>query len=337
MTAAWWRRGLRGPPEAAPLLHRQWGLDNRGQSIARRRGRRGADVAARGAWRRERGRPDVVVAVVDSGVDPDHPDLRGQLLPPEPGERRDFSGLDDDVPRDLLGHGTHLAGIIAAAGLGIAGVAPGCRLLPLRIDLAAGGIEPRAAAIRSVADRALADRGRRRYVLNASWSAPGFHPGLEQAIARAAAAEVVLVFAAGNGGDPAASYPARHPEALAVAATDRRDRPWERSNHGAGVDLAAPGEAIYSCFPTYFLAGRRPYLFRSGTSMAAAFVAGVAALVLSAAPELPAAAVRAILTGTCDDLEPGVGGAERRLGAGRVNAARAVAAALDGFTSADLR
>jgi subtilisin family serine protease len=266
-----------------------------------------------------------VVAIVDSGVDPGHPDLLGQLLPQPEDESWDFSGARERLPRDRLGHGTGIAGVIAAAGRGMVGVAPGCRLLPLRVDLVSGAARDRAAAIDFVARRARADRAR-RYVLNAGWQVDGPDPEIERAIAAAAAAEVVMVFAAGNGGAPAASYPAYRPDVIAVAATDQHDRLSELSNHGAGVDLAAPGESIYSTFPTYFLAGRRPYLFRSGTSMAAAFVAGVAALVLSVAPALSAVEVRRILEQTCDEVEAGAG--TRRLGAGRLNAAKAVAAAL---------
>ncbi len=310
-----------------PLFRWQWALENRGQAVNRRRGRPGADVAIRGAWRHTKGRPEVVVAIVDSGVDADHPDLQGQLLPQPPGESWDFSGAGERLPRDLLGHGTHVAAIVVAAenGTGIVGVAPRCRLLPLRVDLVAGAVEDRAHAIELVAQKARADP-HRRYVLNGSWAAAGPDPAIERALAVAAAAEVVVVFAAGNGGAAQASYPARHPQTIGVAGTDQDDCLWELSNHGAGVDLAAPAENIYSAVPTYFAAGRRPYGFRSGTSMAAAIVAGVAALVLSAAPELGAREVRRILAATCDDVEAGT--RARRLGAGRVNAARAVAAAL---------
>lgn len=317
----WWRR-------SDPLFRHQWGLENRGQRVGLRRGRRGADIAVRGAWRYTKGRPEVVVAVIDSGIDMEHPDLAGQLVPQPPDESWDFTGAGEHLPRDRLGHGTHVAGIIAAAenGIGVVGVAPGCRLMPLRVDLLDGGARERADAIGFVARRARSDPTR-RYVLNASWQVAGRHPALEQAIADAAAAEVVMIFAAGNGRAPAATYPARLPEVIAVAATDRGDRRWQLSNYGLGVDLAAPGDDIWSTFPAYFLHGRRPYLPRSGTSMAAAFVSGVAALVLSVGPALSAAEVRRILRASCDQVETPE--KPHLLGSGRVNAKRAVVAALD--------
>jgi Subtilase family/Thrombospondin type 3 repeat len=224
------------------------------------------------------------VAVIDSGVDTTHPDLEGQVL----------QGWDwvqnDGVANDVNGHGTHVAGTIAAArnGEGIAGVAPEARILPLRVLDAAGS--GKVSDVIKAYDFA-AERGVR--IVNASLGGLGAIQAEQEAIARHP--EVLFVVAAGNGeggadgngddnDDPAvAQYPCAYDLAnvLCVGATDESEEPAYFSNFGdETVDVFAPGVDIESTVPG------GGYGTKSGTSMATPHVAGMAALVLSVTPEL---------------------------------------------------
>jgi hypothetical protein len=285
-----------------PLFPRQYSLLNTGQEG----GAAGADIDAAGAWEVSTGGASVVVAVIDSGIDLDHPDLAPNLWtnPGEiPGNRvdDDDNGLVDDVhgwdfvnqddgPDDDEGHGTHVAGTIAAAGdngIGIAGVAWRARLMPLKI-LDAGGTGTISSAILAI-DYAVAKGAR---VLNASWGGGGFSMALLESIRGAGEHEALFVAAAGNDAadlDQVRFFPAGYDawNIVAVAATDRHDRLAFFSNFGrTTVDLAAPGVDILSTLPG------GGYGLGSGTSMAAPHVSGVAALVLGFSPGMGAESLR---------------------------------------------
>lgn len=251
-----------------------------------------------------------VVAVLDSGVSSSNPDLAGQLWT-NPGEIPG-NGIDDDgngyiddvhgydwlgndpVPEDKGGHGTHVAGTIAAAsgnGFGGAGVAPGARIMPLRF-LDANGSGQIDDAIRAI-DYAIANGAD---VINASWGGHDYSPPLRDAFARAAAAGITVVAAAGNVGlsnDRYPLYPASFdlPNVISVAASDRNDRLAGYSNFGRSVTIAAPGHQVVSTKGNGTAA-------MSGTSMAAPQVAGVAALLRGANPQLsPQGVIGAIKLG----------------------------------------
>jgi subtilisin family serine protease len=221
-------------------------------------------VGAPAAWPRTRGDPGVTIAMVDSGMALDHPDLAPNLWT-NPAERPDGADEDgdgrvDDVhgwdfiagsgaPRDFNGHGTHVAGIAAAAanGTGVAGVAPGARLMPLRVlDEEGYGTDADIAEAFAYAGR----HGAR--VVNASLGGPGASQALHDAIL--GAPDTLFVVAAGNDGvdddsSPLASFPCADPapNLLCVAATDEADALAAYSNFGPGaVDLAAPGTGIVS-------------------------------------------------------------------------------------------
>jgi subtilisin family serine protease len=261
--------------ESEPLFDQQWGLENTGQEG----GTPNADIDIRRAWSVATGK-GVVVAVVDSGVNADHPDLIGQVIP-----GRDFVDNDNDPspvgddPNEA--HGTFIAGIIAANvnGEGIAGVAPDARILDVRacsegmcLTLDAVG------AIYYAVDQG-AD------IINLSFGGPyprgsSDHP-LESAIDSARTKGVLVVTAAGNDspqsiGEDYMIVPAElpHPNNLAVAATDRRDQIASGTYYGPSIDIAAPGIDILSSS----ISG---YVFGDGTSFAAPQVAGVAALLKS--------------------------------------------------------
>jgi thermitase len=247
--------------------------------------------------------PAVVVGVVDSGVDASHPALTGRVL----------TGIDfvDGGPGtyDPLGHGTQVAGIIVARGFG---VAENGRVLPVRVLDAqgVGTVDRLARGIRWAADNSAR-------VINASVEASGPAAQLEKALDYAWARRSVVVAIAGNQGG-ALPWPAAYPKAVAVGATGRRDTLARFSGRGTRLDLVAPGGAITTT------AAGGGYAEASGTSVAAPFVAGAAALVLGQEPELANAELVARVRDTARDL--GRRGADATYGAGLLD----IAAALEG-------
>lgn len=259
------------------------------------------------------GRP--LVAVLDTGVDATSPDLAGVVLT---GAGRSFVPGSPDPVADPEGHGTHVAGIIAAAsgnGAGGAGVAA-ARILPVTVADARG----RSSASALVRGLAYAT-GRGARVINISFGGRTFSKAEQEAIDRASLRGALVVVAAGNtGGDGVPEYPGSYRQVLAVGALGKSGRPLNLSARGRQVALAAPGEAVLSTTP-----GPSGQLVpRTGTSMAAAVVSGVAARVLAARPGLSAQQVREILESTARDVPPS--GADIGTGAGAVDLAAALAA-----------
>ncbi|MFY1688257.1 type VII secretion-associated serine protease mycosin [Plantactinospora sp. WMMB782] len=261
----------------------------------------------------------VVVAVVDSGVDGDHPQLRGKVL-----RGRDFF-LAGDLPGsfDCVSHGTAVGSIVAAApaaGVGFHGVAPGARILPVRItdrELNDNGeptpIDPRVVA-RGI--RYAADRGAR--VINLSLSGYGDFRAVRDAIGYAQSRDALVVAAVGNRQDRAAgpSFPAAYDGVLGVGAVDVTGARSSGSQSGGYVDLVAPGTGVLGATR----AGGHAYW--DGTSFAAPFVAATAALVRAAWPGLTAPQVARRLMATA---APARGGRDsREYGAGMVDPYRAV-------------
>ena len=279
--------GAFAAPAAASLPTGQWPLAA------------GGSLRAPLAWQQATG-SGIVVAVLDTGAQLDRAELRGHIWtnPGEiPGNGRDDDndGVVDDVhgadfvtgdgtPADDNGHGTHVAGIIAAHGL-VRGLAPGATILPVKV-LGAGKSGNAHWLAQGIA-YAVA-RGAR--ILNVSVNGDGASPELELAIRDAQAAGAVIVASAGNDGrDLGAhpSYPVSYPEpaVIGVGATDAAGGRPGFSNFGPGVDVTAPGADIISL-------GVRGLAYRSGTSMAAAYVSATLALQASAAPWLPVSSLR---------------------------------------------
>jgi subtilisin family serine protease len=218
------------------------------------------------AWRISRG-DGVTVAVLDTGIDEDHPDFGEAVV-----AARDFTGSRHG-PIDRHGHGTHVAGTIAARqnDVGVIGVAPQCRLLVAKVlsDDGAGSTDSVARGVDWAVEQG-AD------VLSLSLGSPRASRPIELAIERAVSAGRLVICAAGNDGRQAGvNFPGRLASTVAVAAVDRHGRVAAFSSRGPEVDIAAPGEDVLSTF----LDGG--YARLSGTSMATPFVAGVAALVLA--------------------------------------------------------
>jgi serine protease len=280
-----------------PRFPELYGLDNTGQTG----GTADADIDAVEAWDNSVGSSDIVVGVVDTGVDYTHEDLAANMWVnpaeiPGNGVDDDGNGVIDDVhgfnaitgsgdPMDDNDHGSHCSGTIGAAGnngIGVAGVNWEVQIMALKF-LNAGGSGTLEDAISAI-DYAVAQRnaGVNLRVLSNSWSGGGFSQGLLDAITAASDAGILFVAAAGNAAndnDVIPTFPASYeaPSVVAVAATDHDDLLADFSSFGAtSVDLGAPGVDVLST-----TIGNTYQLF-SGTSMATPHVAGVAALVLSA-------------------------------------------------------
>lgn len=272
------------------------------------------------AWLRSRGEGQVI-AIVDTGVDRRHPDLADHLL----------AGIDlvdgDDDPDDPNGHGTHVAGLAAAIGgngEGITGAAPEARLLPVRALRADGS-----GSARTLADGVDWAVVHGADVVNLSIGGDGLAPALfengplSRAVRNAAARGVVVVAAAGNGGDTETAYRPTVP-VLVVNATDRDGDPAPFTTSGDPIALAAPGVGVVSSTPraptVRWPTGTDGYDAMDGTSMSAALVSGVAALLL--AQGLSAEETRDVLVTTASNPDH-----DPRLGAGLVDADAAVTAA----------
>ncbi|MGW6930039.1 type VII secretion-associated serine protease mycosin [Lentzea sp. NPDC054927] len=239
----------------------------------------------------------VIVAVIDSGVDAQHPDLAGRVLP-----GTGFgSSKGTDGTTDSDGHGTGMAGIIAANGRngGALGIAPGAKILPI-----ASADEKEQFGLDVVAEsiRWAADHGAKVINMSLGFSST-MTPTLVKAVNYAIEKDVVLVAATGNEGKEV-SAPANIGGVIAVAGTNREGKPWKSSNIGADTVLAAPAEGIVTAAPeSVYSSG---YAEMDGTSAASAIVSGVAALVRAKHPEMPAKDVVNSLIKTAKDLaDPG--------------------------------
>ena len=302
-----------------PFFGNQWGLDNTGQEYDGRMGTEDADIDALEAWDTTTGSANIRIAILDSGIDPNHPDLDHKLV----GEAKDFTGsftVDDNY-----GHGTHVAGIAAAEtnnGEGVAGVGHDASLLNVKVLTDEGW-----GASSWVAEGIVWAKENGAHVINMSLGFYRKSRTLQAAVDDAWNSGVLLVAAAGNDGTTRRLYPAAYPNCMAVAATDdddqRVDEPgWWASNYGEWVDVAAPGLWIYSTFPThdYKLGKDLNYDYGSGTSMATPHVAGLAGLLFGQDPLRTNADVRALIQDSADPI-PGTGTYWVH---GRINACNAV-------------
>ena len=309
-----------------PYFSQQWALLNTGQSVLGVRGTPGDDIGATSAWSRSTG-ANVAVGVVDSGVDWGAADLQGQLV----AGASFFGGVQGTSTQDLNGHGTHVAGIIAAVqnnGTGVTGVAPGAKVMPLQVVNSAGtaDVSDVAAAFNYAGNLHIP-------IVNASLGAPGYSQTLEDAVS--SHPNTLYVVAAGNGDndvDTTPFYPCDLPEGnvICVGASDQNDQPASFSNYGAAnVDLFAPGVNILSTYPNP--APALPYGYMSGTSMSAPMVSGTLALMLAANQSLTASQLKATLLASVKP-EPQLAGLS--VSGGELDAAAAVAAVAPAATPA---
>lgn len=311
-----------------PLFNLQYALHNSGQAIGTipgsPQGKVSADISAPQAWEETMGSEDVVIGIIDTGLDRDHPDLVNKAV----SSGKDFVN-DDDNAFDDQGHGTHVASIIAAEtdnNIGMAGVAWDCKVLAAKA-MDEEGYGWYSAIIEAIIW--LADQG--VDVINMSIGADVPSQALENALKYAHDKDIVLVASSGN--DAAnVLYPAAYDDyVLAVSATDYNDEwaPW--SNFGPEIDVAAPGERILGAVPVWYPAlvwddiTQEPYAYGYGTSAAAPHVAGVAALIRSVKPDLSADEIMNIIRYSADDLNSSLyPGKDQYIGYGRLNAKTAL-------------
>jgi thermitase len=303
---------------------RQYALQNDGQaftnttsSLSIAAGKADADVDAVEAWGITLGN-GIKVAVLDSGVATDNADIAPKVV-----ARANYS--DATTNEDNYGHGTHVAGIVAATSdntIGVAGVCPGCTILAGKVlnDSGYGSTS----AISNGINWAVGNGAK---VINMSLGQRTSSRTLEAAVKNAWNQGVVIVAAAGNGGNQTKIYPGAYTNVIAVAATDNNDLKASFSTYGAKwVDVAAPGANVYSTFPNhpFYLSdqyGRsQGYDVANGTSMASPIVAGIAALAWSSHTNATPTSVRANIESTADRIA----GTGTYWNYGRVNAFNAV-------------
>ena len=308
---------------------RQYALHNEGQTFTYTNdtvtvagGKADADVDAVEAWKVTTGE-GIKVAVLDTGVATDNDDIAANVV-----LHANFSTAA--TGEDNYGHGTHVAGIIAATRdtEGVSGVCPDCSILDGKVlnDAGSGSTSSIVNGINWAVENGAK-------VINMSLGQRVSSRALEAAVNNAWNKGAVIVAAAGNAGTQAPIYPGAYPNVIAVAATDNNDAKASFSTYGKWVDVAAPGVNVYSTFPKHpFEIGRQNgremgYDIASGTSMASPVVAGVAALVWSSTPAGTAnKAVRTRVESTADAAVSGTGSYWVH---GRVNACKAVAGDCD--------
>ena len=269
-----------------PLAPEQYGLDMTG---------------LKPAWQINPGRSETVIAIVDTGVDLGHPDLKNKLV-------TGFNAIDQgqSPPRDENGHGTHCAGVAAAETgnqVGIAGACPNCKIMPIKaLDREGGGTGF------DVANGIVWATDHGAKVISLSLGGPGEDQTLTEAIDYAIQKGTVVVAAAGNFGTPEKNYPAAYPAVIAVGAVNPQAKRAGFSSYGNWVSVVSPGTDIMSTMPSYsvFMNEREGYKnhydFMDGTSMAAPLVAGIAGLLVSHAPDLNPIQVKAVLESRSQDL-----------------------------------
>lgn len=317
-----------------PMFNDQWALHNTGQSG----GKSESDLRAIKAWLKTTGSSDVVVAVLDTGVDYSHPDLISniwfrpdnipQYTDDELGTFDDYHGYNaadnNGDPMDDNGHGTHCAGIIGAEGdndKGIAGINWKVEIMPLKFLGRSGNGSTKDAieAINYAIDRK--KNGVNLRVISASWGSTMYSRALEDVIRAAGQEGILFIAAAGNSStdnDKRPHYPSNYdlPNVISVAASDHNDELASFSNFGIKtVHIAAPGRDIRSTWLN------DDYRDASGTSMATPYVSGIAALVLANDPELSAEQLREKLLKSVDKVDSM---SSKVKSGGRINAAKAL-------------
>ena len=301
---------ITGTPNDPYFGTHQYALSNTGTQPPQDPGTAGADCEMEAAWEHTTGDSSIILAILDTGLDINHPEFAGRLwineFDPIDEIDNDSNGYEDDrfgwdfinennSPNDDNMHGTHVTGIAAATGGngdGVAGMNWSCRIMPLKVVAAdgSGGASIIAAGMVYAVDMGA-------HIMSLSLGTYGLSEALEAATDYADSAGVVVVAAMGNDdlGDPL--FPAAYPSTIAVGATDSDDnRAWPfcsspGSNFGYWIDVCAPGNYVWNTIPS----GLGGYASLCGTSMATPHVSGLASLVLTLRPDYPPDSVRRIL------------------------------------------
>src|SRR3989339_330613 len=313
-------------------------------------------IKADKAWDINTGESNVVIAIIDSGMDLLHPDLTNQrygnywecigsnwnngIDDDGNGYIDDFSGWDfiynDNAPWDMFGHGTHVSGIAAAStnnSIGIAVVAWNCKILVLRVFDTDG-----TTTVNAVNDAIYYAAYNGAKIINLSLGGAPYSIAGNSAIQYAHSLGCVIIASAGNNGDSTISYPASYDNVISVASVDQANARSYFSNYNSYIDVTAPGGYgsvtlhdvvdIYSTTPTYesykslYYGLIKGYDYLAGTSMSAPYVAGFAALLASQNPAWSNTQIENRIFSTVDDL--GAAGWDQYYGCGRINVARAL-------------
>lgn len=304
------------------FFYLQYALQNTGQEIGipgSPKGKERADIKAPAAWEETKGDEELLIAIIDTGVDFEHPDIKNKIV----STGKNFVNEDLD-PTDDNGHGTFVAGVAAAETNnreGIAGVAWKCKILAVKCmdEEGTGYYSDIIEGIIWATDSGAA-------VINLSLGGDVDDPNLENAVKYAYDKGVVIVSAAGNDSD-FVLYPAAYDAyCLAVAATDYNDLRVDWSNFGPQVDVGAPGERIIGPVPLWFWGPTSlPYAFGSGTSAATPHVAGLVALIKSIKPWLTVTEIMNVIRYSADDVNSSeLLGEDEYIGYGRINMEKAL-------------
>jgi len=302
----------------------QYALFNKGQQVGwvpgSPQGKPSADIKATSAWEETTGIAGVVIGIVDTGVDLNHPDLKNKIR----SHGYDFVNGDMDATDDN-GHGTMVAGIAAAETNnyeGIAGVAWNSKILPVKVlDQFGSGTTV------TIVNGILWAVDNGAQILNLSFGAPAKDNAVEEALKYAFETKGVFIAAAAGNDNTAVYYPAAYDRYVcATAATDYNDQRTTWSNFGPEIDVAAPGDKIITTYPVALTpAGFQPYKFQDGTSMAGAHVAGLAALIRGIKPALTPGDVMNIIRYSADDVNSSIHkGRDVFIGYGRINMEKAL-------------
>jgi subtilisin family serine protease len=330
---------------------RQWGLRNLGPHGAFG-GVEGADIDALGAWGWTTGRNDLRLAVADTGIDPNHPELQALIPGVGPRVTLGMNVSPDPSPSyaDSFYHGTAVAGVMAALtndgahfdSLGVAGVCGGdgngnfgCRIVPIKIAAGHSGD----ASSYDIARAILYATQVGARAMNLSFAGGGQSAVERDALYYAITRGCVVVAAAGNRGASRQADAAQFPAAYAAlgyciqaGASDEYDQRTRFSSYGPGLDLLAPGVDVLTTFPTYPIANGtllNGYVQVAGTSFSAPHTTGVVGLLAALRPELSASDFQHVLRESARDLaEPGL---DQKTGYGRLDAARALASVAPSF------
>lgn len=262
---------------------------------------------AEAGWNTQQGANTVIIAIVDTGVNGIHPEFSGKMVAGyDYVNNRALTGGENS---DDNGHGTHVSGIAAATGnnaIGIAGVAWGCKIMPLKV-LNSAGSGSEAAIVNGMTWA----KNNGAKVINLSLGGPGYAQVITDAIQAALAANVIVVAAMGNDYHAAIQYPAASQGAIGVGAINGQNAVTDYSTRGDHICISAPGDNVYS---TSFSGA---YEYKSGTSMATPFISGVCALILSQYGAISPEQVRSQLELTATDLD--AAGWDRNTGWGKPN------------------
>ncbi len=306
----------------------QWGFNNTGQDILGNNGTPGADISAEAAWEIVTGNPDIIVAVIDDGIQYNHPDLEDNMWP----------GIGPEGTNTTPGnHGSHVAGTVAASsnnGIGVAGTAggdgtagSGVQLMSLDIFNGNHGMNNLQLNIYAADNGAAISQNSWGYSVSGVFNQIDLD-GIDYFNENAGGDVMdggITIFAAGNSNSSSNWYPAYYSGTLAVASTNNNDVKSGFSNFGSWIDISAPGSDIAST------GGGSNYMWMSGTSMACPHVSGVAALLLSHSPgTLTNQELWDLLVENTDDIDPLNPNHSGQLGSGRLNAFAALEALIAG-------